>query len=365
MTNIDNHSIPPLTQPGELIAAIPGVLGFYPQDSVVLIGFMLDDDHPHSLLLGPVMRADLDNTDTVSDALHFPPATACDVFLAVLVSDDTTSRQYKRAVSTLKNMVDAFGHPFIDACWSVPEIATGAAFYVEFGPDDDDLIGGIVDNVAMSPAMKPLLDHGALPALSRAEAFAYFQAECVYDPDTQALARLAYSRADELIARDDAGAPGADRAVDQSARIIVNAPQYSLVTVDNAPKVNDVLPEEDDLLTVLTCLARSRLRDCLVPTAVAHPRRSAPVFLAIAREFDGVIRSNALCLWAIVATAHSLSSWATAALIIVQEELPGHALADALFKALMLGDFDGMLKVVQKGAHEQRRRLVPSDGKAA
>ena len=49
-----------LTSHGDILANIPGILGFYPQDSLVIAFFERDDD-THGLHLGPLARLDLDD----------------------------------------------------------------------------------------------------------------------------------------------------------------------------------------------------------------------------------------------------------------------------------------------------------------
>ena len=49
-----------LTSHGEILANIPGILGFYPQNSLVLAFFERNSDTP-GLHLGPLARLDLDD----------------------------------------------------------------------------------------------------------------------------------------------------------------------------------------------------------------------------------------------------------------------------------------------------------------
>ena len=47
---------PPITTPGHLLANIPGLLGFYPTESVV---FMAIDTTPRGPAMGPLARVDI------------------------------------------------------------------------------------------------------------------------------------------------------------------------------------------------------------------------------------------------------------------------------------------------------------------
>ena len=96
-----------LTSHGEILANIPGILGFYPQDSLVIAFFERNDD-THGLHLGPLARLDLDgavetlidnqaqfaawtdrlNTDAVIAYVVSPDPSAADDLAKFLLSED-------------------------------------------------------------------------------------------------------------------------------------------------------------------------------------------------------------------------------------------------------------------------------------
>lgn len=61
-----------LTSHGDILANIPGILGFYPQDSLVF-AFLERNDDTHSLSLGPLARLDLKTFADLAHALNLQP----------------------------------------------------------------------------------------------------------------------------------------------------------------------------------------------------------------------------------------------------------------------------------------------------
>ncbi|MBC2681696.1 DUF4192 domain-containing protein [Corynebacterium anserum] len=79
------ETIPPVpiklgARPGELMAALPSMMGFVPERSIIIIGIIPDSVEPHRLRIGPVVRLDIEPwsfdsaLETFDDALagHSP-----------------------------------------------------------------------------------------------------------------------------------------------------------------------------------------------------------------------------------------------------------------------------------------------------
>ena len=60
--------------PGELMAALPAMMGFVPNESLVLIGIVPDSVEPHRLRIGPVIRLDLERWAMCSAIEEFTDA---------------------------------------------------------------------------------------------------------------------------------------------------------------------------------------------------------------------------------------------------------------------------------------------------
>ena len=132
----------PYTQPGQLIANIPGILGFYPTNCVVVVTLCttLNDEtscaiNPHEVaLIGPVLRADFDRVGDLDRAVAALDAQASITSLfAVIITDDPDSGEALQAQELLFCAAGADGTALVDACWHVSEIATGAAYRLLFG----------------------------------------------------------------------------------------------------------------------------------------------------------------------------------------------------------------------------------------
>src|SRR5699024_1762955 len=81
-----------LNSHGELLANLPGILGFYPNDSLIL-AFFVDDEGIDTLRLGPVARFDLDEAvDKLTESRERFAAwinhLELDAVIAYVISDD-------------------------------------------------------------------------------------------------------------------------------------------------------------------------------------------------------------------------------------------------------------------------------------
>lgn len=341
-----NSSFDTLIGPSDLIAALPGILGFYPTESVIIVGFEEDPLEPGCLMVGPVMRADLTHAAHAAAALERAGSHGCEMFLAFIISRIPNSMLARQAIEDIEAL-ELGGAPAIAACWHLSEIATGTPYTQLFGPDVEALpqgtvlidgwSHGTVSSVVASPTMKPFLAHGSLPALNREEAFAYFERE-EHDPvtrdDVAAWTKLAFRRAEALWRKVEKREAGPKQVVGDACALLRGPRPLPLIDMEAAPSLNDLLPEEDDIVLLATMLARPSLRDCVVATCLENAESAAGLLLAFARAFDGAIRANALTLWAMVAFQRGLSSWAIAALTTVQDEMPTHSMSAIVLQVL-------------------------------
>lgn len=160
-----------LTSHGDILANIPGILGFYPQDSLVLAFFERNDDTP-GLHLGPLARLDLDDAvETLVDNQQQFSALSdrdnADAVIAYVVNSDPS------AADDLAGFLLSEDSPLptVLAIVQVPELTSGTGWWTVYqqlslsAPRT-----GVVSEVAGSAALQQMvLDTGQLPALSRAE----------------------------------------------------------------------------------------------------------------------------------------------------------------------------------------------------
>ena len=160
-----------LTSHGEILANIPGILGFYPQDSLVIAFFERNDDTP-GLHLGPLARLDLDDAvETLIDNQQQFTALSdrdnTDAIIAYAVSSDPS------AADDLAEFLLSEDSPLptVLAIIQVPEITSGTGWWTVYQQLSLSAPrSGVVSEVAGSLTLQQMiLDTGQLPALSREE----------------------------------------------------------------------------------------------------------------------------------------------------------------------------------------------------
>ncbi|MBG9311817.1 DUF4192 domain-containing protein [Corynebacterium diphtheriae bv. mitis] len=160
-----------LTSHGEILANIPGILGFYPQNSLVLAFFERNDDTP-GLHLGPLARLDLDDAvETLIDNQQQFSALSdrdnADSIIAYVVSSDPS------AADDLAEFLLGEDSPLptVLAIVQVPEITSGTGWWAVYQQLSLSAPrSGVVSEVTGSLTLQQMiLDTGQLPALSRAE----------------------------------------------------------------------------------------------------------------------------------------------------------------------------------------------------
>ena len=383
-TNSNNPNFDPWTDdigsvddPATIIATIPGTLGYYPQESVVVIGLVPDDAKGGELMLGPVMRADLSHAGQLGTFLETAPVERCVAFLGVMVTRTPLGELATSAAHGLEELTRPGGEPLIDVLWHVSEIAQGTPYEMVFGPDPEDMNRnwpelkwdrGTVASVVNSPAMRAWRDNGILPALNRSDTFEYFEQDSHTgwvtlggeDIEVAAFIREARLCADALRRQIDRGASTPGEYVREAMAALRNAPAQPLIASDGRPSLDSVFSDTDDLFALVTVLSRSMLRDCIIGTAVRYPEQSAAALLAVARAFDGVIRANALSLWAIVAISKGLSSWASAALATAQEDMPRHSMSAICQEILAAGQQQHLVTTILQGCELACAHIIGS-----
>lgn len=135
-----------LSRPGALIAALPAVLGFVPENSLVLVS--LGDGE-----LGSVMRVDLseDLTDRVEHLAEVAAAAAPEAVIAVIVDADgaycpSCNEEYRQLAAALAEALSQH-HIELWATHVVDQVAFGGRWHCPEGCGSS----GLVDDPAASP----------------------------------------------------------------------------------------------------------------------------------------------------------------------------------------------------------------------
>lgn len=351
-----------MRSPSHLIASIPSALGYYPNESVVLINAFSAPQSAGTLDIGAYLEADVGSTESIQRALQRIPLGRHVGTFAVIVTRVPESAMVAVASEGLRMAQDEFGE-IVEACWIVSEVAEGTPYQLLFGPAPDtaeaiwgwgsDYEAGTVTSVVGSDQMRPLIAHGILPELHRTEVFAHFEPVSARDvARCEALSSAAYQRGRELMDFLDADTDTLRNEVERGCHIITTAPTVCLIDDTGSIVLDEVFTDADDAEVIAALLSRSRLRDFLIVSALEHPRAAGAVFLTIARNFSGVIRANALCLWAMVAVSLGLNGWASVALETAYEEVPKHSLTNLLINVMGVGQGQSLLNLCRRGCLE-------------
>lgn len=354
----DNHMM--LASPANLIASLPGALGYYPNEAVALIHFRANPDDVDCIEVGQYQASDLGSPAAIREMVEDMPMYRRVSTVAVVVTRIPESSMAQAAVELLHDARDDFG-PLIDTCWMVSEVAEGTPYVRVFGPDlheepgplDDVVASGTVSSVLHSPTMRPLIENGLLPELDREDTFRHF--DPVSLPDMHVCSEIspaAYRRGEELLELFEVAPYLARPEVEKACDLFSAAPSVSLIDSEGSLLIDETFAHVDDIELLAAHLSRARLRDCLIVDAMASPRGAAALLLTVARNFTGTIRANALCLWAMVALSLRVYPWASAALVCALEEVPGHNLAKLLTALMQVGRVEELLDATTAGCRD-------------
>ena len=362
-----------LSSPATLLASLPGALGFFPNEAVVLMHLRpLDADGaaedcasaPTQYKVSNYQCADIGSASNIHDMLCDVPVHNRAFTFAVVVSRVPESMMVSVALDLLSSAYDDDG-PLVDACWFVSEIADGTPYAMMFGPCPDHFdsvvdLGwggaaecGTVSSVAASPSMRPLLENGLLPELDQSFVFEHFDPVSLADvARCDHLAARAHERGGELLDLTFVAPYLARPAIERACDLFITAPTVSLIDSEGSLLIDDIFSSDEDLELFAALLSRNRLRDCLIVDALANPNGAGAVLLSVARNFTGEIRANALSLWAMIAVSRNLPAWAGVALQRAEEEVPGHNLAGLLVKIMQIGRIKELLQAMSRGCRE-------------
>lgn len=313
--NADFH----INAPGALIAALPAVLGFVPERSLVLITF--DDGE-----MGCVMRIDL--SDDVFDAVgHIADVAATagpDAAIAVIVDEDAAQcRMCKDEHRLLADDLDgALSGCGIDlfGVYVVDRVAAGGRWHCA---DGRDRVGTVEDPTASPMAAAAVLDGRRLYS-RRADLQAVIAPA---DPVRTAALRGVVK------AGTDAATVDADRRPDVQARADV---EHAMAMAAGA--VDGRCPSDADLARLAYGLTDPRVRDTLYALAVGRDAAPAEtLWVLLARTLPDPWRAEALVLLAFSAYARGDGPLAGVSLEAALQCNPRHRMAGMLDKALQSG----------------------------
>jgi len=308
-----------LNQPGAVIAALPAVLGFVPEKSLVLLS--IDGGE-----LGSVMRVDLSDAlaDQIGHLAEVAAAAGPEAAIAVIVDDDGAgcpmcNEQYRDLCSTLTGELSR--HDIV--LWAahvVDRVAVGGRWHCVDGCGE----GGVVDDPSASPlAVAAVLDGRRLYA-RRADLEAVIAVD-----DRARSASLTSLIAERAAKRDKAHRVNPTACVRRDVEDAMAA----------AARVGDGQPLAEAELAGLACsLADVEVRDTLYALAVGHSAGDAEALWALlSRSLPTRWRADPLVLLAFSAYVRGDGPLAGVSLEAALRCEPDHRMAGMLDTALQSG----------------------------
>lgn len=294
---------------GELIAGVPGLLGFPPVDSLVLVTFAAGS------ILGPTMRVDLPEPEHGPDlmeqlglALHQNEVVAATAIVVGGRGAGPPVLPGRPLVELLSETLADLGVRLLHAVW-VPSVAADVTWWCY---EDAECSGQVRDPRGSSLAALRIVD-GAVTFASRTD----MQSLLAPDPED----RLAHR------ARLLAEFPGADPAT---------LHRELLTTIESAAASN-ALPDltDDRIVRLAAALAEPHVRDTCLLLAVADDAAATErLWTVLTRAVPAPERAEPAFLLALQAYLRGAAVYAGMALDVALAADPEHALAGLLRTAL-------------------------------
>jgi hypothetical protein len=308
-----------LNRPGALIAALPAILGFVPEKSLILVA--IDGGE-----LGSVLRVDLSDelADTVGHLADVAAAAAPAAAIAVIVDADgahcpVCNDQHRRLVDALSLELSRHDIELLTV-HLVDRVAFGGRWHCADGCG----AGGPVDDPASSPLAAAAVLEGRRLYPRRADL------QAVIAPDDAARRAAVGAVIDDLAADRAAAvkAGGQDRA-----RRDVEAMLQAVIALAAGGE-----PSEADLARLGCSLTDVLVRDTLCALAVGEHAGDAEMLWALlARALPEPWRAEALVLLAFGAYARGDGPLAGVSLEAALRSVPEHRMARLLDTALQSG----------------------------
>lgn len=324
-----------LNRPGNLIAALPAVLGFVPEDSLVLITVERGE-------LGCVMRIDLagDLFDTIAHMAEVAAASGPDSAIAVIVDEDGASCRmcgddHRQLADVLARVLGEQGIELL-AVHVVDKVAAGGRWHSADGCHGS---GTIEDPMSSPMAVAAVLEGRRLYA-GRTE---LQDVIAVTDPERTAALRSAM----ECAAHDGDLRPDADARGDvEHALTMAEAAAHGRFFAD------------DDLARLGWGLTDPRVRDTLYALAVGRDAdRAEDLWALLARTLPDPWRVEALVLLAFSAYTRGDGPLAGVSLDAALNSDASHRMAGMLDQALQSGMRPEQIRELARTGYRLAKRL--------
>jgi hypothetical protein len=323
-----------LSDPSELIAAVPHLVGFHPHNSVVILAL-------HGRNLGLTLRTDLvmpDQARRLAEQLLLPIARTRPTGVALVVIGGAATADddlpHRTLVNALHDVLAGAGLPVMLAAWTT-ETKRGAPWRCY----DDSLCTGTVADPAASALAAATVATGAVTFGSREEL-----AELLATEDPATLQRRA-----ALLDAADAEHPMSARLVKQRFA--------QLEQLHQAAAAGNVALSDRVVAEVASALCDHRVRDACLPWCTGSGAVAAErLWLALVRATPAPEQAEPAALLALTAYLRGDGALAGVALDAAQQACPHHSLSGLLRAALDGGLPPELLRGVARDAAAALRR---------
>jgi hypothetical protein len=322
MTATTTTGRPPvnLRDPAQLLAALPYLLGFRPENSVVLLGHR----PPNGNRIGLVLRADLPPRSLrTQQAKALAPRMSASGPTGVTVAVVGGKRRSGGPphAGFIERLRDAFarqGIRLLHEIWT-PEIAAGSPW----GCYRDEDCGGVLPDPHSTVAAAAVTEAGQVTYGSRAEMEAMLAAR-----SPESVARLS----ERLSLLHEPPWPEEDRVAAGAAEIL---------TALERMRRGHGLPTEDEVLRLACALSVKEVRDACITLAVPpgspQAREADALWLSLVKELPAPERAEAAALLGYSAYVCGAGVFAGMALENALEADPNHLMAGVLADLLERG----------------------------
>lgn len=311
-----------LNYPGALIAALPAVLGFVPENSLVLVSVEGGG-------LGSVMRVDLSEelVDRVGQLAEVAAAADPDAAIAVIVDAEgaqcpSCNEDHRELCSLLADELSQHGI-VLWAAHVVDQVALGGRWHCVDGCGS----AGLVDDPSASPLAAAAVLDGRRLYPRRADLQAVI---AVHDPASSAGLTAAVEQ--------QAATRAAAHRVDPAGHALLCRRDIENAMAAAARVANGQSLSEVELAELGCALTDAQVRDTLYALAVGENAGEAEALWAVlARTLPQPWRAEALVLLAFSAYARGDGPLAGVSLEAALRCEPGHRMAEMLDTALQSG----------------------------
>lgn len=324
-------------EPGGFIAAIPAMLGFRPERSLVLAVLCVEDGEPGGAVVDLVVRFDLvdqalgravDTATTAAAAARVCARPGVVGVLAVIVDDrpgagGPSGRASHPVLAELERLLAGRGVP-VRGAWAVSAIEPGRTWYSVSGPRH----GGSVPDPAASPVTLSHVLGGRQIRRGRSE----LTDLVAVDPEARerVTAEIA-GAADRAHDRYVAAARGGD-ALGYSRRALEQV-LWQIANVDSGARLS-----ARELADIAVALRDRRVRDTMFAlVSTVHADAAERLWICLTRAASDGDRAESAALLGYFAYARGDGPFAGIALDTALEADPDHPMAVLLHAALASG----------------------------